>query len=145
MLATVVKQTRATQLNLIETPLTDTRAMLQEMASNFTDENGRMNPEAGSTNIGVADVEGGALIRQVQPHYPMHARLRGKEGTVQVEMQVDRAGNVTHAKVVSQDSNPLFERSVLRAVSQGSFEPMLRDGQPIERTVKQLFDFRFAS
>lgn len=86
--------------------------------------------------------EGGALIKRIEPRYPSRARLRGYTDTVQIEFSVTDTGEVDDIAVVSANSKPVFERSVVRAVRKWRYEPLLRDGMPVERRVVETFAFR---
>ncbi len=96
------------------------------------------------SNIDEGDLveTGGALIHRVTPRYPTRARSRGLIDKVIVSIDVDANGKVNSVSVINRDSRPMFQRSVMRAVTQWQFEPLLRNGVPVERTVEQSFDFR---
>ena len=93
------------------------------------------------TEVGTRE-EGGALIKRIEPRYPSRARLRGYTDTVQIEFVVTDTGEVDDIVVVSAQSKPAFERAVVRAVSKWRYEPLLRDGVPVERRVVETFAFR---
>ena len=84
----------------------------------------------------------GKLIHQVTPRYPNRARSRGFVEKVVVSIDVDATGKVNAVSVINRDSRAMFQRAVVRAVTQWEFEPLLRNGVPVERTVEQSFDFR---
>ncbi|HEU4929443.1 MAG TPA: TonB family protein, partial [Candidatus Krumholzibacteria bacterium] len=71
-----------------------------------------------------------ALIRAVEPVYPMDARIDGIEGMVTVEMLVNENGFVEEANVLSLMGPDSFEESALNAVRQFLFEPPTENGQP---------------
>ncbi|MEM7082712.1 MAG: M56 family metallopeptidase [Pseudomonadota bacterium] len=87
-------------------------------------------------------ITGGALIHSVTPRYPTRARARGYMDKVVVSIQVDATGKVNDVSVLNRDSRPMFQRAVMRAVSKWRFEPLLRNGEPIEQTVEQSFNFQ---
>lgn len=86
--------------------------------------------------------QGGALIKRIEPRYPSRARLRGYTDTVQIEFLVTDTGEVSDIEVVSAQSKPAFERAVVRAVREWRYEPLLRDGVPVERRMVETFAFR---
>jgi TonB family protein len=85
---------------------------------------------------------GGALIKRIEPRYPSRARLRGYTDTVQIEFLVTDTGEVDEIVVVSANSKPAFERSVVQAVRKWRYEPLLRDGVPVQRRLVETFAFR---
>ncbi|MEM6640852.1 MAG: energy transducer TonB, partial [Pseudomonadota bacterium] len=86
--------------------------------------------------------QGGALIKRIEPRYPSRARLRGYTDTVQIEFVVTDTGEVGDIVIVSAESKPAFERAVVSAVRNWRYEPLLRDGVAVERTVIETFAFR---
>jgi len=67
---------------------------------------------------------------QVPPKYPEEARSRGEKGDVVVEFGVDEGGRVFDPRVIIS-SDPAFEASTLRAVSQWRFEPGRSNGKTV--------------
>lgn len=107
---------------------------------------------AGPSNFVVKDIgrigfkeEGGALIKRIEPRYPSRARIRGYTATVQIEFLVTDSGEVNNIVVVSSDSNVSFERSVVNAVREWRYEPLLRDGVAVERRMVETFAFRLGA
>lgn len=87
------------------------------------------------------EVSGGDLIFSVTPKYPDRARSRGLVDRVVVSMTVGADGSVNQVSFVNTDSRPMFQRAVKRAVTRWKFEPLLRNGEPVEQTVEQSFNF----
>ena len=83
-----------------------------------------------------------ALIRAVEPVYPMDARRDGIEGMVTVEMLVDENGFVTEANVLSLMGPDSFGDAALYAVRQFLFEPPTENGQPTQIWVRLRIKFR---
>lgn len=65
------------------------------------------------------------------PKYPTRAQKRGIEGEVTVEYNLDRYGNVTHARVVKASPERVFNKTVLRALNKSEFSPKKIDGEPV--------------
>ncbi|MEO1573384.1 MAG: M56 family metallopeptidase [Pseudomonadota bacterium] len=86
--------------------------------------------------------EGGQLVKRIEPRYPSRARLRGYTDTVQIEFVVTDTGEVGDIVVTSAQSKRAFERAVVSAVRKWRYEPLLRDGVPVERRVVETFAFR---
>ncbi|MFK8030497.1 MAG: TonB family protein [Gammaproteobacteria bacterium] len=85
---------------------------------------------------------GGELIHSVTPRYPVRARSRGFVDKVIVSIRIDSTGKVDEVSVVNQDSRPMFQRAVVRAVSKWKFEPLLRNGEAVEQILEQSFNFQ---
>jgi len=78
------------------------------------------------------------LITRVDPEFPREAISAGAEkGTVKARMTLDGNGNVTRVEVVEANPRRVFDRAVVRALSQWHFS----DG-PSGRTVETEVEFR---
>lgn len=62
------------------------------------------------------------------PTYPHRALVRGLEGWVDVEIDIDAAGVVTTATVLGAEPPNVFNQSALRAVRKFRFRPKMVDG-----------------
>ncbi len=78
---------------------------------------------------------------QLAPEYPFALKREGIAGTVVVEFDVDRTGQVTSAHVV-RSSHREFEEPTLRAVRKWRFEPGRRNGQVVPFRMQVPVDFR---
>ncbi|HSC26611.1 MAG TPA: TonB family protein [Vicinamibacterales bacterium] len=94
---------------------------------------------AGPVRVG-AGVSEPRRARYVEPEYPAEARVAGVEGTVRVELTIDRDGRVAEAHVVQ--SVPLLDAAALAAARRWEFEPTIVDGQAVAviHTVPVRFD-----
>ncbi len=87
---------------------------------------------------------GGELVKRIEPRYPNRARMRGYTDTVQIEFTVTDTGEVGDIRIVSDQSRRVFERAVVDAVSKWRYEPLLRNGVPVERKIVETFAFRLS-
>jgi protein TonB len=108
----------------------DVRAELQ--ASNRA-------PLAAESEVSAADFK---RTRFVPPVYPPKALSRGQEGEVRVRFTVDTAGRVAAAQVVSATPPDVFDQAAVDAVRKWRFEPVMRDGRPIEASIATTIRFR---
>jgi protein TonB len=71
--------------------------------------------------------------RIVNAAYPVIARENKVEGWVEVAFTIQPDGSVTDLAI--QNANPagVFEESVITAVAQWRYEPVLCDGQPVHQ------------
>jgi protein TonB len=73
------------------------------------------------------------LVSYPPAEYPREAQQRGIEGWVDLELVVDRNGNVRDAVVVDAQPARRFDEAALAAVARYRYEPFVRDGQVYER------------
>ena len=81
------------------------------------------------------------LIYRLAPVYPYQAKAESLTGDVVVDFVVDYNGRVLNAHVVSS-TNPVFEETTLRAVSQWRFDPGLRKGRAVRFRMRVPIQFR---
>ncbi len=70
------------------------------------------------------------------PVYPASARRRGMEGTVVLEVLVDRTGQPAQVRVLQSSGYDLLDGSALKSVRQWRFSPGRRMGRPQEMWVQ---------
>jgi protein TonB len=69
-----------------------------------------------------------ALVKRVEPEYPLLAVRAQVQGVVILEAVVDREGRVEDVRVLR--SIPLLERAAIDAVRQWRYSPLLLNGKP---------------
>jgi TonB family protein len=74
--------------------------------------------------------------RNADPEYPALARERGTSGWVDVEFTVRSDGTVSDITVAGAEPAGVFEQSALSAVRKWRYEPILRNGQPVDQRAK---------
>ena len=90
-------------------------------------------------------IEASASIRVISPEYPEFALQRGQEGWVQVEFAIDAAGFVRSPKIVGQSPARVFEKSVLTALLQSRYSPLVINGQAVAlQGVAKKYTFKIA-
>ncbi len=70
------------------------------------------------------------------PEYPRLARRRGLEGTVLLEVLVDRNGRVLEVSVQTSSGHSILDRAAIRGVRSWRFSPGTIDGQPSDMRVR---------
>jgi len=98
-------------------------------------------PETQST---VNDESAVAVIREASPLYrknpppvyPRVARRRGHQGTVSLEVLVDRNGRVKDLRVLKSSGYTTLDDAALSSVKNWLFDPGMKGSQPIEMWVK---------
>lgn len=81
------------------------------------------------------------LINQVKPVYPPLARSARVQGSVVLQVTIDKQGVITNLGVVS--GHPLLDEAAVEAVRQWKYRPMLLNGQPIEVVTTVTVNFVF--
>jgi periplasmic protein TonB len=81
------------------------------------------------------------VIRQVKPTYTSAALLEKIQGTVIMELVVDRDGRPTQIRVVRSLDPPGLDGQAILAVSQWRFEPGRLAGNPVDVLVTVTMDF----
>ena len=81
----------------------------------------------------------GRLVKQVQPSYPLEAKLVRLEGTVILHAIIDRTGEMSEVYALS--GPPLLESAAVDAVKQWQYRPYVVNGKPmdVETTIEVTF------
>ena len=79
--------------------------------------------------VGVNNVGPPAKLRDVQPEYPIEAKIKNVQGVVVLDVVVDGSGVVRETFVLQ--SIPLLDKAAIDAVQQWRFQPTLLNGQPM--------------
>ncbi len=74
--------------------------------------------------------------RTVEPDYPRAARDAGIEGWVDLEFTVRTDGSVDAVRVLDAEPAATFEAAAVAAISRWRFEPVRRDGVPVEQRAR---------
>jgi TonB family protein len=79
------------------------------------------------------------LVNKVMPQYPSLAREAHTQGDVEVQIVIDKAGNVTEAKSISGPA--VLRQAAVDAVRRWKYQPTILDGQaiPVQMIVKLRF------
>lgn len=70
------------------------------------------------------------------PEYPLSARRRGYQGTVTLEVLVDRHGRVKDQRVSESSGYDVLDREAVSSVRSWEFEPGIRGDEKIDMWVK---------
>lgn len=91
-----------------------------------------------------AITRGPRAIEAEKPDYPAGARERGNEGTVRLQMLVNRGGRVESVRIIESSGHTALDKAAEKAVRSWRFSPALQNGEPIAAwvTVPIVFDLR---
>jgi protein TonB len=103
------------------------------------DPNGIEGP-LGDIYVVTGPVEAPVLILKVQPEYPEIARAAHREGNVILQAVIGADGHVESVSVLR--SEPLFDKSAIKAVSQWVYRPARLRGLPVKVFFTVYVEFR---
>lgn len=91
-----------------------------------------------------AITRGPRAIEAEKPDYPAGSRERGNEGTVRLQMLVNRSGRVESVRIIESSGHTALDKAAEKAVRSWRFSPALQNGDPIAAwvTVPIVFDLR---
>ena len=75
-------------------------------------------------------VQSGLLIRKVPPTYPPLARQARIQGTVILQAQISKTGDIENLQLIS--GHPMLAPAAIEAVKQWKYKPYLLNGEPVE-------------
>lgn len=71
-----------------------------------------------------------------RPRYPKRAKRRGYEGTVVLEVLVDRSGRVKELRILTSSGHPVLDRAALKSVNGWLFEPGMVGDEKVDMWVR---------
>lgn len=80
-------------------------------------------------------------ITYVPPRYPRGAQRRNISGYADIEFTVQTDGSVANVGVTQSEPRNTFDRAAVEAVEQWEFEPVIENGQAVERRVAVRMSF----
>jgi protein TonB len=81
-------------------------------------------------------------LSSLSPEYPALLKAQGIEGDVAVLIRISPDGKVLDAKVIKGSGQSDFDKAALTAAQKERFSPAIRNGEPIEYTLKYTYRFR---
>ena len=87
-------------------------------------------------------VSSGLLIRKVSPTYPPLARQARIQGTVVLQAQISKDGNIQNLQLIS--GHPMLAPAAIEAVKQWKYKPYLLNGEPVEVETQVQVNFTLA-
>lgn len=81
------------------------------------------------------------IIKSPFPEYPQDLLDAGIEGTVIIDFTVNKKGKVVEPLIV-QSQGEEFDKASLACIKRWRFQPILKDGKPVDARLRQSFEFR---
>ncbi len=72
------------------------------------------------------------LVTFEPPDYPESAREVGAEGTIFLQLWIDKNGNVKDVKILRSFGNPACEEAAIEAAKKSKWQPGTKDGEPFD-------------
>jgi periplasmic protein TonB len=72
----------------------------------------------------------GLLIKRIQPAYPPLARQARIQGTVLLQAEISKSGDIENLRLIS--GHPMLAPSAIEAVKQWKYRPYILNGEPVE-------------
>jgi len=101
-------------------------------------------PASQSSRLEMVPVSSLTRVNYVAPKYPRSARRRNVTGAVEVSFKVLGNGTVSDIVVANSTPGTTFDQAALDAVAQWRFEPVIENGQSVEKltAVRLSFDLQ---
>jgi protein TonB len=84
-------------------------------------------------------------MSMVYPFYPEEARVRGWEDAVAVRYVIGTDGRVRNVEVLEPPQRPLFQKTVVKAIRNWRFKPLVKNGVPQEVIHELVVYFKLAA
>jgi periplasmic protein TonB len=84
----------------------------------------------------------GLLLRQIKPTYPPLARTARIQGSVLLQAEISKTGDIQNLRVIS--GHPMLIQSALEAVKQWKYKPYFLNGEPVEVETQITVNFSLA-
>jgi len=85
----------------------------------------------------------GLLRKKVQPDYPQEAKDARIQGTVLLQVEIDKEGNIDKVQLIS--GHPLLAPAAIDAVKQWKYRPYLLNGEPVYVDTQVQVNFTLAN
>lgn len=89
----------------------------------------------------VVSATGLKVIRSIEPVYPQRALADLISGWVDLEFTVTASGSVRDIIILGSEPAKVFDSAATSAARRARFEPVMRDGAPVEQRVRQRVRF----
>jgi protein TonB len=76
------------------------------------------------------------MVKYTPPEFPRQAQTKALSGWVDVQFLVLSDGSVSDVSVVGADPAGVFETPAMDAVRKWKYQPVMRDGKPINQRAR---------
>jgi protein TonB len=86
---------------------------------------------------------GAQIEKAAAAQYPLDAARNQTSGYAVVQFTVSATGKVSNAHVINSSPRRVFDQAAIRAVEQSTYQPALKDGEPVDAVLQRRIDFKF--
>ena len=90
---------------------------------------------------GVEVFEKAYLLSELEPVYPPYAVKRGIEGSVLIQANIDRSGNVSKTEIILSSKYEILDKAAIRCVKKAKFAPASCMGNPAPDILRVAVNF----
>jgi protein TonB len=83
------------------------------------------------------------VVSAAAPNYPLEAARNQTSGYAVVQFTVSVTGAVENPHVISSSPRRVFDQAAINAVKHSTFEPALKNGQPVDSVLQRRIVFKF--
>ena len=98
--------------------------------------------EGDLAQLGDAQLVAPQLSQDVDPKYPVRARMNGVGGRVELQLLIDHHGAVERVEVGRSSGNALLDNSAIIAAKRSRFRPATKQGVPVKIWITRTYNFR---
>jgi periplasmic protein TonB len=84
-------------------------------------------------------------LARIDPLYPEEYRGQRIEGQVTIALTIDREGEIASVEVIAPSPHEAFNRSAIATARRERFTPAIKDGVPIDHTIRCTYHFRLST
>ncbi|HEY9160451.1 MAG TPA: energy transducer TonB [Desulfomonilia bacterium] len=88
------------------------------------------------------DVTKARLLKAPDIRYDEISRRRGEEGSVSIDLEIDKSGNPRNVKIKRSSGYPRLDRVAMNGISSSRFSPTMKSGRPVDSEVEFTIIFR---
>lgn len=93
--------------------------------------------------VRISQMEPGAILRRIQPQYPITAKATQTQGAVVLHAIIARDGTMQSVQVIA--GHPLLVEAARQAVAQWRYRPFLLNGSAVEVETQITVNFKLAN
>ncbi len=97
---------------------------------------GSVEQKTGNTNLNIMREAKPMYLKNSAPPYPVIARKRGFEGTVVLEVFIDKDGSVGKLRLFASSGHKILDQAAMAAVKDWLFEPGMRGNEKVKMWVR---------
>lgn len=95
------------------------------------------------TRLRISNIQPGAILRRIQPQYPITAKATQTQGAVVLHAIIARDGTMQSVQVI--EGHPLLVEAARQAVAQWRYRPFLLNGSAVEVETQITVNFKLAN